>query len=220
MRRRGDSSDPPDPASYAEVSRSQVHAPLASGSTEQYIFARRKPKERGSKPKFYFFTPDEDTLLLAATVKKIKSRTHFKISASSKDIKKKSPCYLGLCSEGAIKKAFTGYKVFPAKPTAFLTAVKILTDAEPEQVLLPPRDKPDYAFPDSPDIPLPTDVTTLTCIREREVTQPTFEHIRLVLQEELIMSIKQTGVEEFQIQIGAPMSVYQAFCVACVLTPS
>jgi hypothetical protein len=221
MRARDSSTDAPDPVAYGEDARARIHLPVAGNSAETFIFARRKPKDRGAKPKFYFFTSDEDTLVVAATAKKVKSRLLFKISASSKDIKKKSPCYLGLCSEGTVKKTYTGYKVLPARPTQFITTVKIITDVEPEQVLLPPPGKSEFAFPDSPDVPLPSDVVTLSCVHDKDTTllaDPSYEQMRLLTKDTQVMFMKQSAVDEFEIEVRNPLSPYQAFCIACVLT--
>lgn len=211
-----------DPAleQVAAEKRNFIHKQIPSGSSEKVVFSRRKPKERGARPKFYFFSADHENLLVCATAKKLKNGTTFKMSTSSKDIKKKSTFYVGLCSDFQQKNQFIGYKVFPERPNLFISVIRTCCDIE-QVHLTPSNAKPDFQFPPTDSLDEKAKIPTLTYgVEDAADSEETgFQSIVVkTKKDEPILTITQKAAEEYEVDIRGPMSIYQAFCATCVLT--
>jgi hypothetical protein len=163
------------------------------------------------------FSGDEEDLILSATCKKVKGRTVFKISSNSKWIKKKSPFYVGFCAEGSAKKTYIAYKI-GSRPDNCVGCMQIVADVGTEHVTLPPVANPDFAFSEDPAFPIPSDALTLSVTRGPAAEQPEFEQIGLFLRDESFMSAVQVAEDEYSLDVGNPLSQFQAFCIVCVLT--
>ncbi|OHT13339.1 hypothetical protein TRFO_16543 [Tritrichomonas foetus] len=186
------------------------------------LYTRRKPKGKKTKQKFYFFTEDTENLIVAATVKKNKG-TIYKFSTSSKDVKRKSPFYVGLCSDAQTKKVFIGAKSYPEKPGLLFNSIRITTGDEEvgDPIILAPPSDQDFRFPETPETPLPNDAFFLVAKKINDitnVTNPEYYTVQVLLGEETVLSLHQIAEDEFEAEISYPLSLFQAFCIACTLT--
>ena len=204
--------EPEEEEELALQKREYVYSPIESGAVERFVFARRKPKERGDKPKFYFYTPDLQDLVICASAKKVKSGSSFKISTNSKEIKKKNCFYVGLCSDFQTRKQFVAYKIDPKKPNLFMSAVKIVLTGGSGVVLLAPANaKADFQFPTDPDQQkMDKDLVW-------EIRTDGESSVRLRRGGKNLLTIVQTDSDEFEVEVAGPMSIFQAFCVTCIV---
>ena len=198
-----------------------VNTGIDEGVTERFVFARRKPRERGQKPKFYFYTEDLEDLVICASAKKVKNGTTFKVSTNAQDIKKKNSFYIGLCTDAQSKRQFIGYKVFREKPNAFFPAVKISLDqTEGNSIFLAPsKAKADWQFPedDSSD-----KLYGMSVVVSDPAPDPENEFTTIYVKhdDEDAVVITQVASAEFNVEVMGPLSIFQAFCITCILTAS
>ena len=124
-------------STYALVTQEneRLHAPIQKGQTFNCLFTRRTPKGKNAKPHFYFYTEDQEDLIISASYKSKKGTT-FKMSLNSKEIKRKSLWFAGLCSDAQTKKVFIGS--YPNKPGSMAYSIKIDCNEENAQSTLPP----------------------------------------------------------------------------------
>jgi hypothetical protein len=202
-------------AAAAQGRYQRVHAQTPPCGPAQYIFARRKPKDRSAKPRYYLYSADGEDLIASAKSRKAKGRLAFKVSTNALDIKKKSPFFVGLCAESESRRTFFGYKAFPGLPAAFHGTVRICCDRGSECVVLPPAGDPDYAFPELPGAEFPAGVQSLSVARAADGDR---ESVTIARRDEVAMIVRQTGEDEFAVDCRAPFTPFQAFCAACVLT--
>ena len=199
-----------------------VNTGIQKGVVEKFVFARRKPRERGQRPKFYFYTPDLEDLVICASAKRVKGGTAFKVSTNSQDIKRKNAFYVGLCTDAQSKRQFIGYKVFPDNRTAFIPAVKILVDqVEGNSIFLAPsKARENYQFPEDPEALEKLYGMSVTVSDPAPDPENEFSTIYVRHGDEDSIVITQVAKSEFEVDVQGPVSIFQAFCVTCILTAS
>lgn len=208
----------------AEEQRNNLFNQLKKKKTVNVVFAKRA-KQRGQRPKFFFYSEDHEDLIICASVKKVKGGMCYKASLSAKDIKRKSPWFVGINQE--IKKYFYGDGALPSQTSNLFNSIKIFlgeTKRDGIITLAPPNAFENLSWSQE------TNDTTSTS-QEQEGTisiqmkpsvdvvsaDPSYLNITVVYGSNICMSMKQIAEEEFQITINYPLSIYQAFCIACSL---
>lgn len=193
----------------------QLHKPIQNGQNFKCLFTKRIIKGKNSKPRYYFFSQDQEDLIISATSKN-KKGIIYKMSLNSREIKRKSVWYAGLCSDVQTKKIFTGS--FPNKPGCMSHAIKIDCTESDAQITLPPLNAQNFLFSDSQP---QEDLIILAASKEKDLensTNPDLYTIKVYLGEQKPLIIHQIADDEYEIQISHPLTIFQAFCIVCVLT--
>ncbi|KAK8900456.1 hypothetical protein M9Y10_002783 [Tritrichomonas musculus] len=203
-------------ATYALVTQQLEHIqkPIQNEQAFKCLFTKRFPKGKNSKPHCYFFSEDQEDLIISASYKNKKGTT-YKMSLNSKQIKRKSLWYAGICSDIQTKKIFLGS--FPNKPGSMAHAIRIDCNEENPQILLPPMNSENFIFTDMPQegtIPLASSKSNDIGNSEN----PNFISINIFNSNQPVLTIHQIAEDEFEVQISYPLTIFQAFCIACVLT--
>ena len=223
MQPQNNANEPQQAAKYASEQRSWVHEQVPNNQTFKCIFSRRKPKVKKQKTKFYFYSEDTEELILAATSKKSKGLT-YKISSNSKDIKRKSMFFIGLCSDVQTKKIFLGTKSFPEKPGVPIPTIRFDTSNDwttGNKVMIAPPEAKDFQFPTEIEAHAPEGAFSLNAKILQDTANADKEFINISVtfrNDETALKMHQIAEDEFEVEMTYPLSIFQSFCLACVLT--
>lgn len=199
----------------ATMQLENIHKPIQGGKIIKCLFTKRSLKGKNPKPRYYFFSEDQENLLISASFKNKKGMI-YKMSLNSKEIKRKSLWYAGICSDVQTKKVFVGS--FPSKPGSMSHAIKI-DCTEPEPIIsLPPLNAQDFTFSEQQ---AQEDLTNLVAVKDNDI-DGAFNHdfcsIKVNLGDQTPLYIHQIADDEYEVQILYPLTIFQAFCIACIMT--
>lgn len=193
----------------------QLHKPIEMQHTFNCLFTKRYLKGKNPKPRYYFFSADQEDLIISASSKNKKGMI-YKMSLNSKEIKRKSLWYVGLCSDVQTKKVFIGS--FPNKPGSMSHAIKIDCTEPDIRISLSPLNVQNFLFSDTQT---QEDLINLVSFKDKIIddsSKSDFNSIKVKLGDQVPLIINQIADDEYEVQITYPLTIFQAFCIACLLT--
>lgn len=204
--------------------REATHRPINPNETCECLFTRRKGKGKNAKLNYYFFTQDLNDLIISGTSKKGKGIT-YEMSLNSKEIQRESAWFVGMCSDMQNKKEFIGLKTLTERPGEMCHTIKINSSIEPNvhAIYIPDLEDPSSFIVSTDSLntqEAPPNSIKLIASQTFDASEnhPDYFTIKIHVEDDHpVCTFKQIADDEFEVSISHPLSVFQAFCIACVL---